>query len=155
MTPRASITHEFVEFIPRDLQDGRVYVSIEYATAVHRCACGCGNKVVTPITPTDWKLSFDGETISLYPSIGNWSFPCRSHYWIRENRVEWTGRWSRHEVDAGRDRDRERKHAYYEERPRSEERHEVKEERREQPGSEKFRDRLWSIVRRAWRALGR
>lgn len=159
MTRRASVTHEFVEFVPRDLQDGRVYVSIEYATAVHRCACGCGNKVVTPITPTDWKLSFDGETISLYPSIGNWSFPCRSHYWIRENRVEWASRWSRHEVEAGRDRERDRKYAFYEEPRRSEERREMREEAweqaREQASSEKFRDRLWSIARRAWRALGR
>jgi len=34
--------------------------------------------VVTPLSPTGWSLIFDGETVSLYPSIGNWNFPCRS-----------------------------------------------------------------------------
>jgi len=29
--------------------------------------------------------------ISLHPSIGNWSFECRSHYWIRNNQVVWAG----------------------------------------------------------------
>ena len=69
---RTSIDHEFVEFIPSELQEAVLYVSIPYATAVHQCACGCGNKVVTPISPVDWQLLFDGETVSLTPSIGNW-----------------------------------------------------------------------------------
>ena len=33
-----------------------------------------------------------GERALLYPSIGNWQFPCRSHYWIRRNRIIWAGR---------------------------------------------------------------
>jgi Family of unknown function (DUF6527) len=33
------------------------------------CCCGCGEKVVTPLRPTDWKLIFDGKTISLDPSL--------------------------------------------------------------------------------------
>ena len=73
---RDRITFEFVEFIPKELEDGVVYVSVTYATAVHKCCSGCGNKVVTPISPTDWTLIFDRDTISLDPSIGNWSFPC-------------------------------------------------------------------------------
>jgi len=80
------------------------------------CCCGCGREVVTPLSPTDWKPLFDGETISLDPSIGNWSFPCRSHYWIRENRVEWARRWSREEIEGGRARDRLRKAAAYDKR---------------------------------------
>jgi hypothetical protein len=84
---RASITHEFVEYVPAKLAEGVLYISITYRTAVHRCACGCGNKVVTPISPADWQLLYDGDTVSLTPSIGNWGFPCRSHYWIRSNQV--------------------------------------------------------------------
>ncbi len=53
---RTSVNHEFVEFIPSELQEGVLYVSVQYATAVHQCACGCGNKVVTPISPVDWQL---------------------------------------------------------------------------------------------------
>lgn len=82
-----ALSHEFVPSIPDTLEEGVVYISIPYATAVHLCCCGCKNEVVTPITPTDWELTFDGETISLYPSIGNWGFACQSHYWIRRNRV--------------------------------------------------------------------
>ncbi len=89
MTQKSTIKHEFVEFIPDDLEDNTIYISMEYATAIHKCSCGCQNKVVTPLSPRDWKLTYDGETISLHPSIGNWCFPCRSHYWIRNSKVEW------------------------------------------------------------------
>ena len=85
--------HKFVEFIPDQLEDGILYVSITYATVLHKCACGCGNEVVTPLSPSDWQLTFNGEAISLFPSIGNWSFPCRSHYWIRKNEVVWVEDW--------------------------------------------------------------
>jgi len=87
------LTHEFVEFIPDVLKDRTIYVSIKYATAIHKCCCGCGNKVVTPLSPNDWKLVFDGESISIYPSIGNWGLVCKSHYWIRDNRVVWAEKW--------------------------------------------------------------
>jgi hypothetical protein len=79
---RASIRHEFVDLIPDALEDGVLYVSVQYATALHLCCCGCGSEVVTPLSPTDWSLTFDGDTVSLRPSIGNYSFPCRSHYFI-------------------------------------------------------------------------
>ena len=62
-----SVIHEFVEFIPEELKEGVLYISINYATASHLCCCGCGNRVVTPITPDDWKLIFDGVSVSLHP----------------------------------------------------------------------------------------
>lgn len=96
------LRHEFVEYIPDTLQEGTIYVSIGFATAAHKCCCGCGHEVITPISPTDWKLVFDGESVSLHPSIGNWSFPCRSHYWIRRDRVTWARPWSQEEVLARR-----------------------------------------------------
>lgn len=102
---RTSIAHEFVEFIPAELADAVLYISIPYATAVHKCACGCGNKVVTPITPADWQLMFDGESVSLRPSIGNWQFPCRSHYWIKSDEISWSRTWTDEEIAAGRERD--------------------------------------------------
>ncbi len=102
---RTSIDHEFVEFIPSELKEGVLYVSVQYATAVHKCACGCGNKVVTPISPADWQLLFDGDSVSLMPSIGNWEFPCRSHYWIKSDTVRWAKAWTPEEVAAGRQRE--------------------------------------------------
>jgi Family of unknown function (DUF6527) len=96
------IRHEFVDTIPEHLDDGVVYVSTRYATVVHRCCCGCGAETVTPLSPRDWSLNFDGESISLRPSIGNWSFPCQSHYWIHNNRIRWVRRFDQHEIDAVR-----------------------------------------------------
>ena len=107
------ISHEFVKTIPDELEELTFYVSMDYATVVHMCCCGCGREVVTPLSPTDWTLIFDGVSISLSPSIGNWSFECRSHYWISKSKVRWEKRWSRNRIDAGRGHDRRLKAAYY------------------------------------------
>lgn len=92
MTADLTLTHRFVEEIPERLDELTIYVSIPYATVVHLCPCGCGSEVVTPLGRFDWRLIFDGESISLWPSIGNWNLPCQSHYWIRRNRVRWAPR---------------------------------------------------------------
>ncbi len=112
MTKVERLGHEFVERIPERLEEGVLYVSILYATAMHLCACGCGREVVTPLTPTDWEIAFNGETVSLSPSIGNWSFQCQSHYWIRRGRVRWARWMSREEIERSRERDRRRKERY-------------------------------------------
>jgi Family of unknown function (DUF6527) len=101
--PSKTLVHEFVEYIPDELRDGTIYISTTYGTAVHKCCCGCQNKVVTPLTPRDWKLVFDGETISLHPSIGNWQFPCKSHYWIRESKVVWADKLENRRIVAPRE----------------------------------------------------
>ena len=92
--PRTNaLTHEFVEFMPEEIKEGILYISLEYNTASHKCCCGCGMRVVTPLHPTDWALIYNGVSASLNPSIGNWSFPCRSHYWIRNNKIAWAESW--------------------------------------------------------------
>lgn len=106
MTRLSRLEPEFVELIPERLDAGTLYISIPYATAQHLCCCGCGTEIVTPLHPTRWSLTYDGEAVSLTPSVGNWSLPCRSHYVIRHNEVRWARDWSREEVEAGRRRDR-------------------------------------------------
>ena len=103
----------FVETIPETVENGVLYVSMTYSLATHKCACGCGEEAVTPFSPTDWQLTFDGEHVSLQPSIGNWNFACRSHYWIKGNRVRWSGSMSQLQIEDGRARDRNSKAAYY------------------------------------------
>lgn len=83
------VTFEFVDLLPKELADGVLYISLEHRTVVHKCCSGCDERVVIGLSPAQWKLTFDGETISLYPSIGNGALPCNSHYWIRENKVLW------------------------------------------------------------------
>jgi hypothetical protein len=103
----------YVEFIPKELQDGVLYVSKRFKTASHRCCCGCGTKIVTPLRPTEYELIEHGGRVSLEPSIGNWDHPCRAHYWIREDRVVWARQMSWAQIEAGRAYDDALKHAYF------------------------------------------
>ncbi len=107
------IQFKFVEFIPSELEEGVLYISIEYKTAVHKCVCRCGNKVVTPLTPTDWEITYDGKTVSLSPSIGNWNFKCKSHYFITKNKIRYARRWNDWEIEDGRKEDSENKENYF------------------------------------------
>jgi hypothetical protein len=95
-----TLRHEFVQYMPEQPEDGVIYISMKYRLAVHKCVCGCGNKVITPFSPTDWELRFYGESISLSPSIGNWNFDCQSHYWIVKNQIRFAGRWNFDTDDA-------------------------------------------------------
>jgi hypothetical protein len=97
---------ELVEFIPEKLEEGVLYVSRRYKTAVHRCACGCGEEVVTPLGRSDWSIRIANGAATLDPSIGNWSFSCQSHYFMRSGKVVWAGRMSRRQIEFGRTLDR-------------------------------------------------
>lgn len=121
-------THKFVEFMPEKLEPGVIYVSLRFTLASHQCACGCGEEVVTPLSPKDWQLIFNGETVSLYPSIGNWNFRCRSHYWIEQNRVVWAPKWGwRSEEDESEESELKSK------------------------SNQSITDRLWERLKRRWR----
>lgn len=102
---QTTITPQFVELIPTQIQDGVLYISEKYGTAIHKCCCGCGQQVVTPLSPAKWQLRRVGDAITLYPSIGNWNFPCRSHYWIRRNRIEWARLMSEKQIRRVQERD--------------------------------------------------
>lgn len=107
------ITFEFVDAVPATREEGKLYISIKYRTAVHSCFCGCGMKVVTPLRPARWRLIYDGDTVSLEPSVGNWSFKCRSHYVIENNVALPAGRMSKAKIESGRRRDRATREAYH------------------------------------------
>ena len=68
---------------------------------------------MTPLGPGEWKVTYDGRTVSLAPSIGNWSFPCRSHYWIDEGKVRWARVFSETEVAQVRQEARKRRAGYH------------------------------------------
>lgn len=109
MTAIRRLEHKFVEVVPSKLETGILYVSIEYTTMIHLCCCGCGNEVVTPLSPNDWKMTFDGKTVSVHPSVGSWSLPCRSHYIINHGRVNWASDWTNDQIAKGRAMDQARK----------------------------------------------
>lgn len=113
MKPEIMLSFEFVEFIPDELKEQTLYISVTYCTAVHKCCCGCGREVVTPLSPTAWQLTFDGKTVSLYPSIGSWSLACQSHYFITKNKVMWARKWTKKQIASGREQESWAKQRYY------------------------------------------
>lgn len=113
------LQHSFVDTVPHVLEPGLLYISIRYRTASHLCPCGCNNRVVTPLRPERWHLEYDGEAVSLSPSIGNWGLPCQSHYWITGDEVVWSYRMSDKEIDNVRIDERQRIAQHYAKRTRS------------------------------------
>ncbi|MFZ6014075.1 MAG: DUF6527 family protein [Bacteroidota bacterium] len=107
--PTKTLQPQFVTSVPEVLEDLVLYISIPFSTTIHLCPCGCGNEVVAKLSPLDWRLTYDGESVTLYPSIGSWSLPCQSHYWIEANEVVWAGSWSKRRIENARKKDRERK----------------------------------------------
>jgi hypothetical protein len=103
----------YVEFIPKSLEGGALYISKKYKTATHLCCCGCGTKIVTPLRETEYSLTERGKLVSLSPSIGNWNHPCQAHYWIRDNQVVWGGPMSKAAIRKGRAHDDALKKAYF------------------------------------------
>lgn len=92
----------FVDGVPETLEDGRLYISIRFKTTSHLCACGCGERVVAKLNPNDWNMLYNGRDITLHPSIGNWSFECRSHYFVRRNKIVWAGDMTDEQIERGR-----------------------------------------------------
>lgn len=78
---------EFVDPLPDQISQGRLYISVIAGVAVHACPCCCGLKVVTPISPTAWRITFDFETVSLHPSVKNSS--CGANYAVNRSSIVW------------------------------------------------------------------
>lgn len=104
---------QHVHYMPKKLEQGMLYVSKEFDTAAHICPCGCGSKIRTPLGPNEWSFKETKRGPSLYPSIGNWQLPCKSHYWIREGTVIWSDQWTQEEISNGYNNQVLRRKAYY------------------------------------------
>lgn len=85
----SSLQPVFVQYMPEIKEDGFLYISKEFELAIHLCACGCKDEVVTPLGSSGWTYEENGELVTLSPSIGNWRFQCRSHYFVRSNQIIW------------------------------------------------------------------
>lgn len=110
-----TITLLHVEFMPKELEPGVLYVSEKYGTAAHLCACGCGAKIRTPLGQTEWAVTETRNGPSMWPSIGNWQKACQSHYFIRKGEIIWCKKWTPEQIAAGRRNEEIRRRAYYDE----------------------------------------
>lgn len=106
------MNHKFVDTIPSELEDNTLYISLEYNVTKHLCPCGCGSEIVATLSPSRWQLSYDGETVSLTPSIGNWHHKCKSHYYITENNVVWAYHMSKNKIEAAIQKDQKELEQY-------------------------------------------
>lgn len=104
---------QYVHYMPKHLEQGILYVSKEFHTAAHLCACGCGSKVRTPLKPTEWTLTVNDQRPTLTPSIGNWQLPCKSHYWISKGKIIWSAQWSDSQILEGRNNEELRRKTYF------------------------------------------
>jgi len=69
------------EFIPNQLEFGKLYYSKEYGIAMHLCLCGCGIKAPIIIKDGWWSISNENRKLTVKPSLQQ-LFECRSHYII-------------------------------------------------------------------------
>lgn len=84
---KVEIIPVYVKNIPETIENNTLYISEEYKTAIHLCLCGCGEKTITPLGGgRNWDLIKENKgKVSLIGSIGNYNFPCKSHYIITNN----------------------------------------------------------------------
>jgi len=84
----------YVEFIPEQLDEGKLYISEKFGVCIHLCGCGCKGKTVCDLQPqwkTGWKMVKNDGLITLRPSIGNFNGekPYHAHYFITNSKIEW------------------------------------------------------------------
>ena len=86
-----SIIPEYVDYMPSELEEGKLYISEKFKLAIHLCACGCKVKTVTPLGNGEWNLTQNNDKVSLSPSIGNFTGenPYHAHYFITDNQIVW------------------------------------------------------------------
>lgn len=104
---------QYAHYMPQQLEPGVLYVSKSFDTAAHLCACGCGSKIRTPLSPSEWALEENKNGPTLYPSVGNWQITCQSHYWIRDGKIIWASAWSPEQIAAGRLEEEHRRQSYF------------------------------------------
>lgn len=119
-----SIKPDYVPLLPEMFEEGVLYICEEFGLTAHKCCCGCGEDVYLKLGPAKWELTKESNgNVSLDPSVGNWKYACKSHYWIMNNRVIEAGRMSARAIEGVQKqdrRDRDRHIAQLNARPGSE-----------------------------------
>ena len=88
--------------MPPSLEPGNLYISVKHRLTEHLCACGCGTEISLPLGRSEWRIEYDGESVTVWPSIGNWRLPCRSHYIIEKGHTRWCLAWTEKEIRTDR-----------------------------------------------------
>lgn len=89
--------YRLVERIPNILQEGIVYHTEEFELAGLLCACGCGHRI-TLLVPDSHRVSDERGYATIWPSIGVFDAPCKSHYFINAGEIQWRPAFSASQV---------------------------------------------------------
>lgn len=81
------LKHEFVGDFSNRLEVGILYISLQYGELTHLCCCGCGFVVTIALAPNLWQVTFDGESVTLYPAINSEGLQCQSRYLVIQSQV--------------------------------------------------------------------
>jgi hypothetical protein len=104
---------QYVEQLPDEMKEGVFYICEAFDLTAHKCCCGCGEDVYNKLGPAKWRLTkMPDGSVSLDPSVGNWKYACKSHYWISKNRVIDAGMMSARAIEAVQQRDRRDRDKY-------------------------------------------
>lgn len=85
----------FAEFPDgKPLEDGVFYAVDNSPYVEYNCPCGCGRVVVLPTKKNPdgyegWDYREKNGRVTLSPSILSSGFACKSHYFIRDNKIQW------------------------------------------------------------------
>lgn len=88
----------FVDQIPIELEEGKLYISYSFKCSSHLCACGCKQETYLPFpyiskdnTNRGWLHNIVNDIVTITPSIGNWSGESsyHAHYFITNNKIVW------------------------------------------------------------------
>lgn len=85
----------YAMFDDEQKQDDGVFYVVDNSPYIgYNCPCGCGRVVILPTKKHQdgydgWGFKEEDGKVTLSPSVYSTGFPCRSHYFIRENRIDW------------------------------------------------------------------
>lgn len=70
------------EYIPEEMEFGKLYYSKDFRGSNHLCLCGCGHHCFLPIKEGEWSIEVSSKGVTVTPSILQ-RFACKSHYIIK------------------------------------------------------------------------
>ena len=81
----------YTQYIPMEMEEGKLYISEKYHTCNHLCPCGCKNQIPIPLTENKgygWQIfhkNGDKNLVTLSPSLLNRFCPNKTHYVVNDS----------------------------------------------------------------------
>ena len=79
----------------RNVEAGELMTGQNNRLIQFQCPCGCGNQIDLFTKEywnrpgKNWTIEVKDSKVTLWPSINMVNHDCKSHFWIRDNKVVW------------------------------------------------------------------